>query len=59
VALAFLTRLPCLFGIPKASNAEHVRDNAGAQNLTLDANDIAEIDAAFPRPRRRSGIPML
>ncbi|HET6334644.1 MAG TPA: aldo/keto reductase [Polyangiales bacterium] len=59
VALAFLTRLPSLFGIPKASNAEHVRDNAAAQNLTLDANDIAEIDAAFPRPRRRSGIPML
>jgi hypothetical protein len=36
-----------------------VRDNAGAVKVTLDANDIAELDAAFPKPRRRSGIPML
>ncbi len=59
VALAFLTREPCLFAIPKASNPAHVRDNAGAANLELDENDIAAIDAAFPRPRRRSGVPML
>jgi diketogulonate reductase-like aldo/keto reductase len=59
VALAFLTRLTSLFGIPKASNAEHVRENAGATKVVLDSNDIAELDAAFPKPRRRSGIPML
>lgn len=54
VALAFLTRLPSLFAIPKASDVAHVRDNAGAQRVVLDASDIAELDAAFPRPRRRS-----
>jgi diketogulonate reductase-like aldo/keto reductase len=59
VALAFLTRSPSMFGIPKASHEAHVRDNAGAKDVTLDANDIAELDAAFPRPRRRSGVPML
>ena len=30
VALAFLTRLPSLFAIPKASNIEHVRENLAA-----------------------------
>jgi diketogulonate reductase-like aldo/keto reductase len=59
VARAFLTRLTSLFGIPKASNVAHVRDNAGAAKITLDSNDIAQLDAAFPKPRRRSGIPML
>jgi diketogulonate reductase-like aldo/keto reductase len=59
VALAFLTRLPSLFAIPKASNVAHVRENAGAQSVVLDASDIAELDAAFPRPRRRSGVPMV
>jgi diketogulonate reductase-like aldo/keto reductase len=59
VALAFLTRLPSLFAIPKASNVAHVRDNAGAQRVELDGSDIAELDAAFPKPRRRSGVPML
>jgi diketogulonate reductase-like aldo/keto reductase len=57
VALAFLTRLPSLFAIPKASKAEHVRDNAGAQHVSLEPEDVAELDRAFPRPRRRSGIP--
>jgi diketogulonate reductase-like aldo/keto reductase len=59
VALAFLTRRESLFAIPKASNAEHVRDNAGAQDLELEAADLAAIDAAFPLPRKRAGVPML
>jgi diketogulonate reductase-like aldo/keto reductase len=59
VALAFLTREPCLFAIPKASNPAHVRDNAGAAKLALDADDIAALHAAFPLPRKRAGVPML
>lgn len=59
VALAFLTRRPSLFGIPKASDAAHVRDNAGAKDVSLDETDIAQIDAAFPMPLRRSGVPMV
>lgn len=59
VALAFLTRDPELFAIPKASDPAHVRENAGALKLTLETADIAELDAAFPRPRPRSGVPML
>jgi diketogulonate reductase-like aldo/keto reductase len=47
VALAFLTRRPSLFTIPKASRPEHVRDNAAALDLVLPPEDIAAIDAAF------------
>lgn len=47
VALAFLTRDPGVFAIPKAEKAEHVRDNAGG-DLDLPTDAVAEIDAAFP-----------
>jgi diketogulonate reductase-like aldo/keto reductase len=51
VALRFLTRQPALFTIPKASTAEHVRENAGATGFTLTDADIAAIDRVFPAPR--------
>jgi len=57
VALAWLARRT--FTIPKASNPAHALDNAGAGALTLDERDVAEIDAAFPRGRAPSGLPML
>ncbi len=54
VALAFLLRHPNVFVIPKATNKEHLKENAGAGSLCLGENEIAGIDAAFPRgkPRR-------
>jgi diketogulonate reductase-like aldo/keto reductase len=48
-ALAFLTREPGLFAIPKAARVEHVEENAAAGELTLDTDDVAAIAAAFPR----------
>ncbi len=48
VALAFLTRYPGSFTIPKAEREDHVRENAAAGDLTLTRDDIAAIDAAFP-----------
>ncbi len=53
VILAFLTRHPNVFTIPKASSVEHVEQNARAGDLVLDARDIEEIDAAFPIGRER------
>ncbi|HTV91793.1 MAG TPA: aldo/keto reductase [Verrucomicrobiae bacterium] len=53
VILAFLTREPNVFTIPKASSVAHVEENAGAGELQLDAEDIAAIDAAFPVGRDR------
>lgn len=59
IALAFLTRKPALFTIPKASNPVHTRENAGASGITLDADDLAAIEASFPLGRRRGGVPMI
>ena len=59
VALAFLTRDPDVFAIPKASSAEHAADNAAAGQLTLSANDVAQLDKAFPRGPKPRGLPML
>lgn len=58
VALAFLTRLPAVFAIPKASKAEHAADNAAAGDLVLTAEEIDRIDKAFPLGRRKS-LPMI
>jgi len=59
VALAFLTRRPDLFAIPKSTNPEHLKENAGGAKITLAEPDIAAIDRAFSVGRRRPGVPML
>ncbi|HZV77320.1 MAG TPA: aldo/keto reductase [Candidatus Babeliales bacterium] len=53
VALAFLTREPSLFAIPKAANVEHVEENARAADVSLDSADLAAIEQAFPLGRPR------
>ena len=59
IALAFLTRRPELFAIPKSTSLEHLRENAGGAKVELSPADIAAIDRAFPVGRRRRGVPML
>lgn len=58
VALAFLTRRPSLFAIPKAADPAHVAENAAATDLNLTTTEIAKIDAAFPVGRAR-GLAMI
>jgi diketogulonate reductase-like aldo/keto reductase len=59
VILAFLTRDDDLVTIPKASTVVHVEENARGGELRLDAAEITAIDAAFPRKKRRGGLPTL
>jgi diketogulonate reductase-like aldo/keto reductase len=59
ITLAFLTRRPELFAIPKSTSLEHLRENAGGAKVELSPADIAAIDRAFPVGRRRRGVPML
>jgi diketogulonate reductase-like aldo/keto reductase len=59
VALAFLTRHPMSFAIPKTSDPEHAAANATAGDLELSGEEIRQIDEAFPRGPRRKGVPML
>jgi diketogulonate reductase-like aldo/keto reductase len=59
VALAWTLRGPGIISIPKATDPEHVRQNAGALDLVLEAADLAELDAAFPPPKRKRPLAML
>jgi diketogulonate reductase-like aldo/keto reductase len=59
VALRFLLRAAELFAIPKASNPEHARDNAGAGDLRLSAAELARIGQAFPPGPPPRSLPML
>ncbi len=59
VAIAWGLRQPDVISIPKAADGAHVRENAAAASITLGAEDLAEIDAAFPPPRRKQGLAIL
>jgi len=58
VALAWLLRQEGIVAIPKASTEEHVRENHTALDLTLTSEDEAELDRAFPPPRRKIALEM-
>lgn len=59
VALRFLVRETPVFTIPKAGDAEHAAENAAAGKLTLTRDEIAALDAAFPRGPKPRSLPML
>lgn len=58
-ALNFLTRWPNVFTIPKSSNLEHVRENAGGAGWEMAREDVEAIDRAFPAPDRDVPLEML
>ena len=57
VALAFLVRHRAVFAIPKASRLAHVAANAKAGELRLSRDEIAAIEAAFPKHERVGPLP--
>ena len=59
IAIAWTMRHPNVVSIPKASNLAHVKENAAAADLVLDAGDLAALDAAFPPPNRKRPLGML
>jgi diketogulonate reductase-like aldo/keto reductase len=59
VALAWVLRDANVAAIPKASAQEHVRANVRAAALVLDAATLAELDRAFPPPRRKTALAMI
>jgi diketogulonate reductase-like aldo/keto reductase len=59
IALAWVLRQPGVCAIPKAGRVEHVRENARALEIELDADELCELDAAFPPPRRATSLEML
>jgi diketogulonate reductase-like aldo/keto reductase len=59
VALAFVLAKPGVIAIPKAADPAHLRDNAKARELKLTEQDLRELDAAFPPPKRKRSLAML
>lgn len=59
VALSWVLRDPRVCAIPKASRDEHVRANRAAADLVLGADSLAELDRAFPPPRRKTALAMI
>ncbi|MBX6746216.1 MAG: aldo/keto reductase [Acetobacteraceae bacterium] len=59
VAIAWTLRNPGVISIPKAADPEHVRQNARAREIVLTEQDQAELDAAFPPPKRKRPLAML
>jgi len=58
IALAWLLRQENLIAIPKAVAPEHIRQNRAALDIVLTDQDLAEIDIAFPPPRRDTPLDM-
>ena len=59
IALAWSLRQPNVISIPKAADPRHVREMAAAAAVLLTPEDLAEIDAAWPPPRRSQPLAML
>ena len=59
IAIAWGMRHGNVISIPKASSAAHVRENAAAGEIELTQQDLADIDAAHPPPRRKQSLDIL
>jgi diketogulonate reductase-like aldo/keto reductase len=59
IALAWVMRKPGVIAIPKAGTRAHVEANRRALDLTLDEDDLAALDKAFPPPRRKRPLEMI
>jgi diketogulonate reductase-like aldo/keto reductase len=58
IALAWVIRTD-VCAIPRTANPAHVRENAAALELVLTEDDLAELDGAFPPPRRKVPLEVL
>ena len=58
-ALAWVLRDERVCAIPKASREEHVHANRAAADVVLDRESLAELDRAFPPPRRKTALAMI
>ena len=59
VALTWVLRTDGIIAIPKAGTLEHVADNRAALNLSLTAQDLAELDRTFRPPTSSCPLEML
>lgn len=58
-ALAWTIAQDGVIAIPKAVKPEHVRQNAAVPDIRLSPEDLAELDRAFPAPKRKVPLEMI
>ncbi|MFZ3618544.1 aldo/keto reductase [Leclercia barmai] len=56
VLLAWVLRHRGVIAIPKASTIAHVEENAGALEISLSAEALQQLDAAFPAPQQKTPL---
>jgi diketogulonate reductase-like aldo/keto reductase len=59
IALAWVLRQDGVLAIPKSSSVQHTLENRNALEVELTSADLADLDAAFPAPRRPVPLEML
>jgi diketogulonate reductase-like aldo/keto reductase len=59
IMLAWATRNPLSFAVPKSRNVARLKENAAAGDIVLSSHDLAEIDAAFPAPKKAVPLEMI
>jgi diketogulonate reductase-like aldo/keto reductase len=59
LALAWVLAQPGVVTIPKSMTRERVKENLGALEVKLPADVLAELDRAFPPPKRKQSLEML
>jgi diketogulonate reductase-like aldo/keto reductase len=59
IAIAWLLHQQQVIVIPKSSTIAHIEQNYAALNLQLSAEDLANLDAAFPPPQQQIPLQML
>jgi diketogulonate reductase-like aldo/keto reductase len=59
VALSWVLRQEGVHAIPKSAHVERVRENRGALDITLTADDLDELEEAFPPPTDKTPLEMI
>ena len=59
IALAWVVAQPGVVAIPKAVREAHLRENLAAAAIALGPDDLAQLQRAFPAPRRKQPLAML
>jgi diketogulonate reductase-like aldo/keto reductase len=59
ICLAWVLRQDNMIAIPKATDPEHIRLNVAAMQIALSAQDLADLDRAWPAPTRKMPLAMV
>lgn len=59
ILLAFVMRLPGAVAIPRTGRPAHVADNIASLKIRLDAEELTQIEEAFPAPTRQMPLDVL